>query len=99
VYPAEETVDAFRLMQQSGHVGKILLRPPAHGSAFAAERDAHFDPERTHLVTGGFGGFGLEAARWLADKGARHLVLVGRNGASSAEGRRSSQTCQRPGCP
>jgi NAD(P)-dependent dehydrogenase (short-subunit alcohol dehydrogenase family) len=36
------------------------------------------DPERTHLVTGGLGGLGLAVARYLADHGARHLVLVGR---------------------
>ena len=32
----------------------------------------------TWLVTGGFGELGLAAAMWLADHGARRLVLVGR---------------------
>jgi epothilone polyketide synthase D len=31
-----------------------------------------------YLVTGGLGGLGLRIARWLADRGARHLVLIGR---------------------
>ncbi|NEQ84521.1 MAG: SDR family NAD(P)-dependent oxidoreductase, partial [Moorea sp. SIO2I5] len=35
----------------------------------------------TYLITGGFGGLGLLVARWLVDKGARNLVLVGRSGA------------------
>ena len=35
-------------------------------------------PEAAYLVTGGLGGVGLEVARWLVDRGARHLVLVGR---------------------
>ncbi|WP_375461264.1 SDR family NAD(P)-dependent oxidoreductase [uncultured Enterovirga sp.] len=85
VFPADETLDAFRLMQQSGHVGKILLRPPAEPVVDRRSEPFRFDPDRTHLVTGGFGGFGLEAARWLADKGARHLVLIGRNGPQSEE--------------
>lgn len=34
----------------------------------------------THLVTGGLGALGLESARWLADRGARRLVLAGRTG-------------------
>jgi NAD(P)-dependent dehydrogenase (short-subunit alcohol dehydrogenase family)/acyl carrier protein len=38
------------------------------------------DPQRTHLITGAFGGFGLETAKWLVDHGARHLVLLGRRG-------------------
>jgi natural product biosynthesis luciferase-like monooxygenase protein len=32
----------------------------------------------TYLVTGGLGGLGMETARWLAEQGARHLVLLGR---------------------
>jgi acyl transferase domain-containing protein/aryl carrier-like protein len=36
------------------------------------------------LVTGGLGGIGLAAARWLGEHGARHLVLTGRS-APSAE--------------
>jgi phthiocerol/phenolphthiocerol synthesis type-I polyketide synthase C len=39
----------------------------------------------THVITGGFGGFGLETAKWLAKRGARHLVLIGRRGAAAEE--------------
>jgi len=35
----------------------------------------------TYLITGGLGGLGLEVARWMVDRGARHLVLMGRRGA------------------
>jgi acyl transferase domain-containing protein/NADPH:quinone reductase-like Zn-dependent oxidoreductase/acyl carrier protein len=80
-----ETLDAFRLMQQSGHVGKIVVRPDAKAARPDSPSGFAFDPDRTHLVTGGFGGFGIEAARFLADKGARNLALVGRSGAASAE--------------
>lgn len=82
---AGETLDAFRLMQQSGHVGKIVLQPPAGPVPDTRHEAFRFDPDGTHLVTGGFGGFGLEAARWLVDKGVRHLVLVGRSGPQSDE--------------
>lgn len=33
----------------------------------------------TYLITGGFGGLGLLVARWLAQNGARHVALLGRN--------------------
>ena len=33
----------------------------------------------TYLLTGGTGGLGLEVAKWMADKGAGHVVIVGRN--------------------
>ena len=35
-------------------------------------------PDGSYLVTGAFGGIGLALAEWLADRGARHLVLTGR---------------------
>ena len=74
-----EVVDAFRLLQSSGHVGKLVLlpepTPPAPArAAFAA------DPGGVYLVTGGLSGFGLEAARWLARQGARQLALLSRRG-------------------
>ncbi|WP_428484407.1 type I polyketide synthase [Rhodopila sp.] len=74
----DEAVDAFRLMQSSGHVGKIVLEP-AQAPA-AAVPDFIVCPDATYLVTGGLAGFGLATARWLARRGARHLALLGRRG-------------------
>ena len=90
VFNSDEAVEAMRLMQQSGHIGKILIRPPARTVASHSKRSARsfeVDPSRTHLVTGGLGGFGLAAAEWLVERGARHLALVGRSGASSQSAR------------
>lgn len=33
----------------------------------------------TYLVTGGLGALGLETAKWMTKRGAKHLVLIGRN--------------------
>jgi phthiocerol/phenolphthiocerol synthesis type-I polyketide synthase C len=85
VFGAADVVGAFQLMQQSGHIGKIIVRPPAPGTV--PQRGANFvvDAAGTHLVTGGFSGFGLATVRWLADRGARHLVVMGRRGAATTE--------------
>ncbi len=90
VFGHDEAVEAMRLMQQSGHIGKILIRPPTQAVAPHSKRSMHsfeVDPDRTHLVTGGLGGFGLAAAEWLVERGARHLALVGRSGASTQPAR------------
>ena len=85
-FRAREFIDAMRLMQQSGHVGKIVVTPPeARELRLAPCRQFKPAPDKTHLVTGGCGGFGLATARWLAERGARHLVLAGRSGAASPE--------------
>ncbi len=46
---------------------------------------ARIRPDATYLITGGFGGFGLKVAEWMVAQGARHLVLVGRRGAATAD--------------
>jgi len=87
-FPAERAIDAFRLMQQSGHIGKIIMTAPAAGmvrKTYDSKRSFVVDPNGSHLITGGFGGFGLETARWLVRKGAKHLILVGRRGAADDE--------------
>jgi hypothetical protein len=39
-----------------------------------------FRANASYLLTGGLGALGLVVAKWLAERGARHLVLVGREG-------------------
>ncbi|PRY74629.1 acyl transferase domain-containing protein [Yoonia maritima] len=43
-----------------------------------AQTRADFRPDGVFIVTGGLGGLGLATARWLADKGARHIALLSR---------------------
>ncbi len=71
---------AFHLMQSAGHVGKLIVRPAARP---VATRVAHmpFQPKNgVHLVVGGAGGFGFEAAAWLAERGAGTIVVASRRG-------------------
>lgn len=87
VFEAARVVEAFRHMQQSRHVGKIVLTPPAAPVPVeaAGAKVLSLDPKGAYLVTGGLGGFGLRTAEWLAAKGARHVVLASRRGEIGAE--------------
>jgi len=79
----DEIGDAFRLMQNAGHIGKIVVLPPKDGIdhvAAKAPRTMKVDPQGAHLVVGGIGGFGLVAAEWLVEKGARTIALCSRRG-------------------
>ncbi|HUG63193.1 MAG TPA: type I polyketide synthase, partial [Methylomirabilota bacterium] len=82
VFPADRITAAFRLMQQSGHTGKILIQPPAAPDAPTANPVA-IRADATYLIAGGLGGFGVETARFLVERGARHLVLTSRSGTVS----------------
>lgn len=79
----DEISSAFRLMQNAGHIGKIVIRPPVSGHdkvTVAAGKPLRFDGEGVFLVAGGIGGFGLVAADWLVTKGARRIALCSRRG-------------------
>ncbi|MBM7172061.1 SDR family NAD(P)-dependent oxidoreductase [Streptomyces sp. G44] len=85
VYPAARIHEAFRTLQHSRHLGKVvvsLAEPPALERPAPAPAPA---PDATYLVTGGTSGFGAATARHLAARGARHLALVSRRGPSAPE--------------
>ncbi|MGV0624315.1 SDR family NAD(P)-dependent oxidoreductase [Mycolicibacter minnesotensis] len=50
----------------------------------AGLREAAVHDQATYLVTGGLGAVGGEVAGWLVERGARHLVLMGRSAPSAA---------------
>jgi acyl transferase domain-containing protein/SAM-dependent methyltransferase len=43
-----------------------------------------FRDDATYAITGGFAGIGLLTARWMVERGARHLLLIGRGEPSAA---------------
>ncbi|MCB8747851.1 type I polyketide synthase [Rhodoferax sp. U2-2l] len=88
-FEADDVVEAFRHMQQSRHIGKIVVTY-RHGinhvhALQSVQIPLTLSEDATYLVTGGLGGFGLKTAQWLVGKGARHLVLISRSGPVSEE--------------
>jgi acyl transferase domain-containing protein/NADPH:quinone reductase-like Zn-dependent oxidoreductase/acyl carrier protein len=91
VFDSSDIAEAFRHMQHSKQVGKVVITSPGHS---AAEVISTSEAERislrndsTYLVTGGTSGFGLRSAEWLAGRGARSLVLASRRGVLDDAGR------------
>ncbi|MDQ3814253.1 MAG: SDR family NAD(P)-dependent oxidoreductase [Armatimonadota bacterium] len=86
-FPLAYAVHAFQYMQQSRHIGKIVISMHEQQAAIPprATESVNFRDDATYLITGGLDGFGLAMAQWMVDKGARSLILVGRGGASSPE--------------
>ncbi len=56
-----------------------------------------FKADVTYLITGGFGGFGLETAKWLVKRGARYLALVGRRGAAAEHAKAAVRSLEEQG--
>ena len=84
IFPVEDAANAFRYMARRKNIGKVVLSFAGAETKNRSDRSVTPRADATYLITGGHGGLGLAVARWLVEKGARHLVLLGRSGASSA---------------
>ncbi|MEN9565214.1 MAG: hypothetical protein RLZZ69_410 [Cyanobacteriota bacterium] len=71
VFPIQQADDAFRYMAQAKHIGKVVISLPASHQVVKTDG--------SYLITGGMGALGLQVANWLAEEGARHLILLGRS--------------------
>jgi len=99
VFPISKVRDAFRYMARALHIGKIVLSllEPDVVVAPATEEKVTFRPDGTYLITGGLGGFSLAVAQWLVKNGAKHLVLMGRSGATSPAAQSAVKTLESAG--
>jgi acyl transferase domain-containing protein/NADPH:quinone reductase-like Zn-dependent oxidoreductase/acyl carrier protein len=80
-FPITAAESAFRFLAQARHVGRIAVTHPALGRG--AIRD-----DAAYLVTGGLGALGLHTAAWLAERGARQILLLGRSAPTPAASQR-----------
>ncbi len=85
--------DQFALRGNAVHVPRLVRRTgqptPDH---------LQLRSDATYLVTGGLGAIGLEIAEYLAERGARQLVLTSRRTADDATRARIESLGERYGC-
>ncbi|MCH8149690.1 MAG: SDR family NAD(P)-dependent oxidoreductase, partial [Planctomycetes bacterium] len=84
-FPISKLSEALRFMTRAAHRGKIVMNMQDDRVRTLPPRNVAFRPGRSYLISGGASGFGLEVARWMADHGARYLILLSRSGCKSAE--------------
>ncbi|MEP7121034.1 MAG: alpha/beta fold hydrolase [Byssovorax sp.] len=71
--PGTEDQLAFRGGQR--RAARLIPASPLESAA-----PVSLSPQASYLVTGGLGSLGLVMARWLVERGARHVVLTSRHG-------------------
>ena len=88
-FKASQVADAFKTMAQAKHIGKVVVDFEEDDLKIdvSTELPLALSPNGAYLISGGLGGFGAEVARWLADRGARHLYLLSRSGDTKPEAR------------
>ncbi|HTI15423.1 MAG TPA: type I polyketide synthase [Dictyobacter sp.] len=83
--PTEAASQIMQAISGAHHEDQVAFR---QGQSYVArmvrstkleQKPLQIRSDASYLITGGLWGLGLEVARWLTGKGARHLVLIGRS--------------------
>jgi phthiocerol/phenolphthiocerol synthesis type-I polyketide synthase C len=85
-FPVTETAAAVRSLALGKQIGKVVVSvdQPLPPAVQPARPPLGLEADGTYLITGGLGGIGRAVATWMAEQGARHLVLMGRGPASKS---------------
>ncbi|KAI1173240.1 hypothetical protein F4777DRAFT_458242 [Nemania sp. FL0916] len=87
VYPVSKVEDAFRYLQSGKNTGRIVIGVDSADivpQRILARKTWQFNPQASYVIAGGFGGLGRAIIKWMADRGAKHLVVLSRSGPVSA---------------
>lgn len=99
IFPAQQATDAFHFMAHAKHIGKIMLNfdeQSVQGLSLDAQKPL-INAHSSYLITGGLSGFGLDIAKWLVEKGAKYLILIGRRGIASLQTQEILETFKEQG--
>ncbi|NXO90855.1 FAS synthase, partial [Certhia brachydactyla] len=90
VFNKEEVEAAFRFMAQGKHIGKVMIKVQEEEKEYPLRKSepvkisaisrTSCPPTKSYIITGGLGGFGLELAQWLIERGAQKIILTSRSG-------------------
>jgi fatty acid synthase len=88
IFDIDKSEEAFRYMASGKHMGKVIIkiRDEEHNEVstnslkmLAIPRTV-FKSNKSYIITGGLGGFGLELVNWMIERGAHKFVLTSRTG-------------------
>lgn len=88
VFPVSQVEAGFRSLQSGKNLGKIAITFGADDTVQAVPSklpEALLRDDSSYLIIGGTGGLGRSMTRWMARKGAKHIVLASRSSSISDE--------------
>ncbi|KAK0159820.1 hypothetical protein PV327_010892 [Microctonus hyperodae] len=84
VFTKNHMEEAFRYMSAGKHIGKVIVQiadeQNLNDVTISALPQYYCLPDRSYVIIGGLGGFGVELVDWLILRGARNVVLTSRTG-------------------
>nr|WOL36632.1 highly reducing polyketide synthase [Pseudogymnoascus verrucosus] len=91
---------AFRLMQAGTHMGKIVLLagPDDLIPVLPHIPKAKLRADSSYLIVGGLGGIGRSICYWMADHGAKSLIVLSRSANAEEKSRSFIDEMAKAGC-
>jgi acyl transferase domain-containing protein/NADPH:quinone reductase-like Zn-dependent oxidoreductase/acyl carrier protein len=90
---------ALNASVQDSHIGRLALETGGKiVPLIACPPRQIVHPDAGYLITGGFGGIGVETIRWLLGAGARHIAVLSRSGPKSSAAQAIVQDARAQGC-
>ncbi|KAI5459610.1 polyketide synthase [Mariannaea sp. PMI_226] len=93
--------EGFRSLQSGKSMGKIVFKPNATDLVPImpdSRPPLQLEGNATYVLSGGLGGVGRSIARWMASRGAKHLVFLSRSGGASDTAQELIQELEAGGC-
>lgn len=86
-YSMRDVSEAFRHQQTDSHVGKALLSIESDVTVPMLQRSPtpKISPDASYLLVGGVGGIGCSIVRWIADQGAKNVIILSRSAGRSEQ--------------
>jgi len=78
VFNRSQAIRAFRYMAAGKHMGKIILKQINNYRPQTA-KTVQVSPDCTYVVVGGFGALGKLVISWLAEEGAKYVIVCSRS--------------------
>ena len=81
----DEADNLLQVIARKDREDRLVIRkektyvPRLQPRAIESDKPLKLNAEGSYLITGGLGALGLQVARWLADRGAKNLLLLGRS--------------------
>ncbi|XP_043668271.1 fatty acid synthase-like [Vespula pensylvanica] len=84
VFGKDKVEEALRFMAAGKHIGKVLIKIYEENqpldSPILAESFYRCLPNKSYIILGGLGGFGIELIDWLILRNAKNIIITSRNG-------------------
>nr|WHN38867.1 polyketide synthase 6 [Elsinoe perseae] len=85
-FAVQDVGQAFRILSQGKHTGKLVVKTSFEDTVtfIPNQRQLRLKPDASYAIVGGAGGLGQSLAMLLAQRGARHILLLSRSASKTS---------------